>query len=218
MLQAEIKAKIYVSASWEDRHTAKKVMLFLEENGFEITCDWTKHATTPQEEIYKVDRESVRTCDYFVLLNGYKCTTGKFWECGLADAWEKPIILAGNTIKSPFGKAVLWRVKGRIFDGDMPQKILDALEEIILIESSGIKLVSQEPECSIPVGDPIPREEFKNKSPREINAMMQKLSKDYIDGLGRGNTEYHHVSTCMTCGKSRFVSAGTGNCMNCDEE
>jgi nucleoside 2-deoxyribosyltransferase len=99
----EIKKRIYVAASWNDRTSVKAVMLRLEKLGYEIAEDWTPHEDKEKTlEYCELDIKGVETCDLFVLMNSNRSTTGKFIETGMAIALGKPVISFGEKVTTVF--------------------------------------------------------------------------------------------------------------------
>jgi hypothetical protein len=73
------------------------VMDHLESVGMEITINWTAHDDASRyKEWAKLDRYGVGNCDVFVLVNSGKKSSGKMWECGIADSLGTPMVFIGK--------------------------------------------------------------------------------------------------------------------------
>jgi len=90
----------FVSGSWKDKDLVSEVIQYLWDRGIHITHDWTNDRDMLWSNIQV--REAIKKAKYFVLVNGPDPTQGKAWECGLADAWEIPIIVLGEPITNSF--------------------------------------------------------------------------------------------------------------------
>jgi nucleoside 2-deoxyribosyltransferase len=95
--------KIYVAGSWVDRKHVKKVMIELEKAGFIITEDWTSQGDDEDSKKYcDADVAGVKNCNVLILVNSSRKSPGKYWECGMAHAWGKPIISVGKEVPTIF--------------------------------------------------------------------------------------------------------------------
>jgi hypothetical protein len=120
-----MKNKVYVAGSWVDRANVFNVISYLRKNGIEITHDWTGE---DEEGVYRKyaedDRLGIFKADVLVLCNSETCSEGKFWECGLADAWGKPIIVYGEPVKTIYRHRVRATVR-------VPALLLEKLKTVI---------------------------------------------------------------------------------------
>jgi len=97
------KIKIYVAGTFEDKMIVKKVIKMLSDD-YIITRDWTDDDGNKYEAPHycELDRNGVINCNVLVLINSKKISSGKMWECGIADGLNIPIIVVGSPVTCVF--------------------------------------------------------------------------------------------------------------------
>jgi len=108
-----MKKKIYVAAKFEKKDEALNLMNVLKNNGYHITCDWTKHEWPEhyqKQELYsknieitnafaEADIKGVTDADIVIVLyHGIK-GPGMSFEMGYATALNKPVYIVGDDTK-----------------------------------------------------------------------------------------------------------------------
>lgn len=99
--------KIYVAAKFEEAPRVQKLYKILRERGHEITHDWTTEDASKYSgadlAAYKAecaynDYLGVKHCDLCLVLNHDKLYGGAA-EMGMAIAWNKKIVVVGESIR-----------------------------------------------------------------------------------------------------------------------
>lgn len=84
--------KIYISGSWKNRNSVSNLMRDMENSGYEVIIDWTKHKITDDaRHIVAENIEGLKKCDCLIYCMDGIRSRGKYFELGYATALEKPI-------------------------------------------------------------------------------------------------------------------------------
>lgn len=91
--------KLFVAGSIEDVKEIRQFIKILENRGYIITEDWTKHMlSTKGNRDAENNLIGIHNCDTFIMyLSGTK-SSGKMFELGYAEALKRPILLFGPQI------------------------------------------------------------------------------------------------------------------------
>lgn len=132
--------KLYVAGSWNDREYIKKIMIGLENRGFEITEDWTTHVNSNESTRYaELDVAGVKKADILVLVNSSFISSGKYWECGMAFAWNKQIISIGVRPNTVFQHLISLHVDAEICNTeDVVTKLVANIPGLSALESQQV--------------------------------------------------------------------------------
>ena len=104
----EINLKnFYISTKFENIESFNYVKYKLEEIGYKLVLDWTKHKNCkPYSENYIVskiqaieDLKAIKEADFIVYINYHKKGSGTFFELGYAYAKNKIIYIIGKKAK-----------------------------------------------------------------------------------------------------------------------
>lgn len=90
-----MRGRLYVGSSLRNAKRAREVMDRFEQEGVQITYDWTPHGQVYSEEdltrIGNLEADGVRTCDVFLMV--FPGRNGAHFECGMAYMAGKHVVL-----------------------------------------------------------------------------------------------------------------------------
>jgi len=88
------KVKVYVAGSFKNRPKIKDIMDDIENWGFYIATDWTKHQEKGGARQYaEEDLDGLKECDCLIYCMDSNHSRGKNFELGYITALGKPIII-----------------------------------------------------------------------------------------------------------------------------
>ena len=88
------KIKVYVAGSWKNRLAIKQLMENIEEWGYIVIVDWTKHQEKGGAKQYAAeDLKGLQECDCLIYCMDSNHSRGKNFELGYITALCKPVII-----------------------------------------------------------------------------------------------------------------------------
>ena len=135
-----IKRKVYVAGKFELRAKIKQLMTILEENDFEVTCDWTRHAPFKDNkyssdpvkavEYAKEDIFGIITADDLIVLYDDVKGPGTSFEMGYATANGINVYMIGVGVNSTLDYSVFVHMDN-FFHYNGQNAIADFLEDYV---------------------------------------------------------------------------------------
>ena len=88
------KLKVYIAGSWKNKEKIEYIMREIENWGYNIAVDWTKHQEKGNAKQYaEEDLNGLKECDSLIYCMDSNHSRGKNFELGYIAALNKPIAI-----------------------------------------------------------------------------------------------------------------------------